>query len=202
MKKTIIFLSIALLFSACSIFKQTKAYEEVDDTAQSNQSEEVYVFDDNNNNDDVDSTEIKTINKEIDNALTQNQVNEADNTTNNIESKTETETTATVTENVVTTETQPVENETSYVQTDYGNEQTQIFYVQLGAFSSLTRAENFSSAIESEVPFNISVIYNNSKGLYIVRSSPYTTREEAESVRDNLKQNFKFKDCFIITEYN
>ena len=176
MKKIFIPLLLIVFLSSCSVFQETTSYEEVDNPDDENSSEEVYVFDEVKE-DEPKTSEIKDLNNEIDNTLNENKEN------SNYEG---TVVETTITEPAVSTYEQPVNN----VQ----------FYVQLGAFSTLKRAETFSSKIDSEVPFGLSIIFDASKEYYIVRSSPYATRSEAENVRDELKHKNKFRDCFIVTE--
>lgn len=74
------------------------------------------------------------------------------------------------------------------------------FYLQLGAFSTLKRAELFTEEIKIQVPFNLSIIYNSDTSLYTVRSSAFSSRKAVESERENLWKRNLFKDSFIVTE--
>ncbi len=182
MKKLLIPLFFIALFSSCSIFRETESYEEVDNDKPDN-TEEVYVFDEVKD-DEAKQSEIKDLNNEIDNTL--------DNSTNN-----------TTEDNIVKTTTEPVTavNKNNKTVTTYEQPVNNVkFYVQLGAFSTIERAERFSSQIDSEVPFELSIIFDSSNGLYIVRSAPYSTRTEADNIKYNLRKKNKFKDCFIVTE--
>jgi len=184
MKKTFITLFILVLLSSCSVFKETESYEEVDND-KPEASEEVYVFDEVKE-DDVKSSEIKDLNSEIDGTL-----NESENNTNK-----EVEIVETTTE-PVTSVTEESISETTIYEQPVGNVK---FYIQLGAFSTLERAERFSSQIDSKVPFGLSIIFDSSNGFYIVRSSPYYTKSEVDIARDDLRNSSEFKDCFIVTE--
>ncbi len=189
MKKLFIPFILIVFISACSVFQETTSYEEVD-KPDTEKSDEVYVFDEVNDNDST-ASEIKDLNKEIDNTLSENK--------ENVNEEEQAETNETVVETVtepVTTEYEKVETTTIY---EEPSNEVQ-FYIQLGAFSTLARAEKFSSQIDSALPFALSIIFDGSKEFYIVRSAPYSTRAEAESVRDNLRNDSKFKDCFIVTE--
>jgi hypothetical protein len=83
---------------------------------------------------------------------------------------------------------------------NYNINQQGSFYLQLGAFSTLNRAEQFIKENESKVPFKLSIVFNNLKGLYTVRSSAYKTKAEAEMIRDGFWKQNMFKDSFIVTE--
>ncbi len=74
------------------------------------------------------------------------------------------------------------------------------YFLQLGAFTTLSRAEQYVKEIDNSVPFVLSIIYNPENSYYTVRSSAYTTRAEIEEVRTKLWSNNLFKDAFIITE--
>lgn len=74
------------------------------------------------------------------------------------------------------------------------------YYLQLGAFTTLGRAEQYVKEIENTAPFVLSIIYNPDNTYYTVRSSAYLTRTEIEEVRAKLWSNNLFKDAFIITE--
>ncbi len=186
MKKLLIPLFFLALFSSCSVFQETESYEEVDND-KPDDTEEVYVFDEVKD-DQAKQSEIKDLNNEIDSTL--------DNNTNNASSETE--------DNVVKTTTEPVtvvQEDNKTVTTTYEQPVNNVkFYVQLGAFSTIERAERFSSQIDSEVPFELSIIFDSSNGLYIVRSVPYATRTEADNIKYGLRKKNKFKDCFIVTE--
>lgn len=187
MKKTFTTLLLIVFLSSCSVFQETTSYEEVDNTKED--AGEVYVFDEVNE-DETNTSEIKDLNNEIDNTLKEDQKNK-DKT--NFESK----------KTVIETVTEPEASKEERIKsvTTYEQSVSNIqFFVQLGAFSTLTRAELFSSQIESQVPFGMSIIFDASKNLYIVRSLPYTSRDETEIIRDRLKQKSKFKGCFIVTE--
>ena len=196
MKKLFIPIFLIVFISACSVFQETTSYEEVD-KPDTDKTDEVYVFDEVKDADSSTTSEIKDLNKEIDNTLSENK----ENVNNNELVKPNETVVETVTE-PVTTEYEKVETTTNYEQpTTYEEPSNEVqFYVQLGAFSTLARAEKFSSQIDSVVPFALSIIFDSSREFYIVRSTPYSTRTEAESIRNELRNNRKFKDCFIVTE--
>ena len=74
------------------------------------------------------------------------------------------------------------------------------YFLQLGAFSTLKRAEQYVGEITTQVPFNLSIIFNQNNAFYTVRSQPYNSREEVEIIREQFCAKNKFKDAFIITE--
>lgn len=173
MKKIISFFVLLFTISACSLFQETTSYDEIEVNGDKENTEEVYVFDETS---EV-VTEPKTSTEEI--------------------AKVEAAVSETISE--TKDETPDVYNEpTSSNETNqYYSEQ---FYLQLGAFSTLQRAERFTSNVSSNVPFPLSVIYNSTISLYVVRSSPYDTRGEVEAVRDDFRRRNIYKDAFIVTE--
>lgn len=167
---------LAFYLSACSIF-QTSENEEQEVTKQKEQTEEVYVFDDVA--DDGNSDDIKELEEEIDSSINENESVNQDFSTENVNE-------SPVKENALSS----------------GDLKKEIpsYYLQLGAFSSLKRAEQYVDQITSDVPFNLSIIYNSQTSLYTVRSSSYTTRTEVEKIRTEFWKRDLFKDSFIVTE--
>lgn len=74
------------------------------------------------------------------------------------------------------------------------------FYLQLGAFSTLKRAEIFVKENESKIDFPLSIMYNSATSLYNVRSTPYNTKAEVEVIKNGFWKRNMFKDAFIVTE--
>ncbi len=174
MKILIIIISLSLL-SACSIFKSS----EQEETTDKNKPDEVYVFDevsDTSNN----SAEIDDLKKEVDKSMQKEKIQQDQQTQQQNENQE-------VSQNEETVFDAPTAQKNS-------------FYLQLGAFSTLNRAEQFIKDNESKVPFKMSIVFNNQKGLYTVRSSAYKTKPEAEMIRDGFWRQNMFKDAFIVTE--
>jgi cell division protein FtsN len=86
----------------------------------------------------------------------------------------------------------PVENST--IQTPY-------YLIQLGAFSTREKAESFSEVAKTKMNYDMTIKLNDAKGLYVVQlSPPFTSRLEAEKVRDQIKQIYEYRDVWIVTE--
>ena len=79
------------------------------------------------------------------------------------------------------------------------NESTK-FYLQLGAFSTLKRAEIFVTENDSKIDFPLSIMYNSKTSLYNVRSTPYSSKSEVQVIKDRFWKMNMFKDAFIVTE--
>jgi cell division protein FtsN len=95
------------------------------------------------------------------------------------------------------------------VQTPEVNQQTPIetqkvtgthYFVQIGAFSTRDKAETFSAAAKQKLNHEMAIKFNEEKQLYVVQLSPsFTSRSEAEKVRDNVKQTQEYNDAWIVT---
>lgn len=72
------------------------------------------------------------------------------------------------------------------------------FVVQVGAFTSEDRAKKFIAENNSKTEFNLSYRYSAKVNLYVVQLPPFTTRAEAEIVRDKMWTIKEFKDAFIV----
>lgn len=85
-------------------------------------------------------------------------------------------------------------SETDEMEQSAGN-----FIVQVGAFSSEERAKRFVLENQPKTDWEMSISYSTTVRLYVVQLPPFSTRTEAEKVRNVLWQNDAFKDAFIIT---
>ncbi|OGU56288.1 MAG: hypothetical protein A2V66_06325 [Ignavibacteria bacterium RBG_13_36_8] len=72
------------------------------------------------------------------------------------------------------------------------------FIVQVGAFTTKERAENFVQENKSKLNWPINISYSDKVQLFVVQLPPFTTRQEAENVRNQLWQTTTFKDAFIV----
>lgn len=74
------------------------------------------------------------------------------------------------------------------------------YVVQIGAFTTKDRAESFAEKSRQKLLNEISINYSERVNLYVVQVIPfYKSRQEAEIVRDNLRQISDFNDAWIIT---
>ncbi|MBN2572607.1 MAG: SPOR domain-containing protein [Ignavibacteriales bacterium] len=98
----------------------------------------------------------------------------------------------------------PKEEEYTFDDQDVSNDNQNVtavksFYVQLGAFSKEDGAKVYVEVNQNYANTPLNVIYDQAKGLYLVRSNPFTTREEAEKLKNELKKQERFKDAFLVT---
>ncbi len=72
------------------------------------------------------------------------------------------------------------------------------YIVQLGAFSSKEKAEKFVLENKGKLEYEMHISYREAVKLFVVQIPPFSTREEAEKVRNKLWENASFKDAFIL----
>ncbi len=76
------------------------------------------------------------------------------------------------------------------------------YVVQIGAFTTKANAEKFAEESKTELPYNVKISFSKQNNLYVVQLKDYyTSRSEAEKVRDDLRKNEKFGDAWILTIY-
>lgn len=96
----------------------------------------------------------------------------------------------------------PQKNDTLIVKKEIPKESQVIskkFVVQLGAFSSMERAQNFINENQSKVEQQMKIVFRDEIKLFTVQLPPFSTHEEAEKIRNSLWIIPAFKDAFILT---
>jgi len=75
------------------------------------------------------------------------------------------------------------------------------FFVQIGAFTTKISAEDFTKEGVNTLNKELIVKYNSISNLYTVRLKElFNSRIEAEKIRNELWQDDKFKDAWIVKE--
>ena len=74
------------------------------------------------------------------------------------------------------------------------------YIVQVGAFTTKERAEQFYNENSSKISYPMNISYSDEVKLFVVQLPAFSTREEAEKVRNELWQTSTFKDAFIVTK--
>lgn len=74
----------------------------------------------------------------------------------------------------------------------------EFYIVQVGAFSTESRANTFVSENKDKISYNMSIHYSDDVKLYVVQLPPFRTREEAEEVRNALWDTGRYNDAFIV----
>jgi cell division protein FtsN len=74
------------------------------------------------------------------------------------------------------------------------------YLVQIGAFTTKDRAENFAEESRNALAKEIQVTYNIDVNLFVVQlKDNFKTKDEAEQVRNGIWSNDKYKDAWIVT---
>ena len=75
------------------------------------------------------------------------------------------------------------------------------FFVQIGAFTTKASAEEFAEESVNTLNIELEIIYSSISNLYTVRLKElFNSRSEAEKKRNELWQDDKFKDAWIVKE--
>lgn len=72
------------------------------------------------------------------------------------------------------------------------------FFVQVGAFTTMDRAQAFVSENQGLINWDMNISYSDKVQLFVVQLPTFNTRTEAEYVRNQLWQTEVFKDAFIV----
>ena len=71
--------------------------------------------------------------------------------------------------------------------------------VQVAAFQTRQRAEVVKRDLEAKSSYQVSLVLSSSGRLVKVVVGSYADRQSVNKVRDDLKQNFGYADCFVTT---
>ena len=84
--------------------------------------------------------------------------------------------------------------------TDNYNSPQKYYLVQIGAFTTKNRAENFAEESRDILSKEILVMYNADVNLFVVQlKNHFNNKEEAEKVRNDIWSDEKYKDAWIVT---
>lgn len=97
------------------------------------------------------------------------------------------------TNNFIREEAIPVQDESEEIGTSAAG-----FTVQLGAFSTKEKAETFVKENQKDINHKMEIHYSTKVNLFVVWLENFSTKEEAESVRNTIWASEKFKDAFIV----
>lgn len=73
------------------------------------------------------------------------------------------------------------------------------YIVQVGAFTTKDRAEQFVKENKSKIPYELIISFSQSVNLFVVQIPAVDSRENAESLRNEIWNLPPFKDAFILT---
>lgn len=74
------------------------------------------------------------------------------------------------------------------------------YVVQIGAFTTKDRAENFMADSKNRINHSLNIAYSKEVNLYVVQlSTAYTSKTDAEKIRNEIWKMNDFKDAWILT---
>ncbi len=74
------------------------------------------------------------------------------------------------------------------------------YVVQIGAFTTRERAEQFEADAKNDLKKEMSINYSDNVNLFVIQLTPiYTTRADAEKVRNEIWKTKKYSDAWIVT---
>ena len=98
----------------------------------------------------------------------------------------------------VVTDTQKVINSPETIKSESPIKLSKKYFIQVAAFSTMERAQSFVKENQSKIPYLLNISLRQSDNYYIVRLHPFDKREDAESIKDKIRQIASFKDAFIV----
>lgn len=90
----------------------------------------------------------------------------------------------------------PTQNQTP--QDDNEPRRTKGFTVQIGAFSTIDKADEFAALHRKKIPDKITVYYSEAIKLFVVQLLPLKDKQDAERRRNELWQLEEYKDAFVV----
>ncbi len=83
---------------------------------------------------------------------------------------------------------------------EYPNLSETYYVVQIGAFTTKDRADQFAAMSRNKIKNDINITYSDAVKLYVVQVNPfYKSKKEAELVRDEIRKIPEFNDAWIVT---
>lgn len=77
---------------------------------------------------------------------------------------------------------------------------TPYYLVQIGAFTTQGRAQEFVDQTKSLLNQKVNISLNHDNNLYVVRLAQiFSSHDQAEQEKDNLRQQEAFKDAWVVT---
>ncbi|MHC1736854.1 MAG: SPOR domain-containing protein [Ignavibacteriaceae bacterium] len=73
------------------------------------------------------------------------------------------------------------------------------YYIQIGAFTTREKANEFASASRKSLKKEVFVKFSPDVELFVLHLAAFNTREDAEKMRNELWKKKEFKDAFILT---
>ncbi|MHB1686011.1 MAG: SPOR domain-containing protein [Ignavibacteriaceae bacterium] len=77
---------------------------------------------------------------------------------------------------------------------------TPYYLIQIGAFTTQDRANEFVDKTQSILNQKVNISFNQDINLYVVRLAQiYSSHDDAEKVKNDLRQQEAFKDAWVVT---
>ncbi|MBU1115088.1 MAG: SPOR domain-containing protein [Bacteroidetes bacterium] len=77
----------------------------------------------------------------------------------------------------------------------------ELFIVQIGAFTTQEKAELFLLKFKNKINYDLNINFNTEKGLHVIQLPPFRTKEEADKVRDELRNINELEGTFTVPNY-
>lgn len=78
------------------------------------------------------------------------------------------------------------------------SEESTSYYIQVGAFKTIGKAESFAKKLKGKVNQELSVRYNSKVDLYVVRLQPVSSRDQADALLARIRRVKELADAFIV----
>jgi len=76
----------------------------------------------------------------------------------------------------------------------------EFFLIQIGAFTTKQKAENFAQESQTKLGREVKATYSSDVNLFVVQlTEKFQSKQEAESVRNQIQQIEEFKDAWILS---
>jgi Sporulation related domain. len=94
-----------------------------------------------------------------------------------------------------------IQNSGTKVKAEVQNTGVTYYLIQIGAFTTKERADEFADMSRKKIQDEISVTFKSDNNLYVVQlAEHYSSHEEAEKERNILWKIPEFKDAWIVSE--
>lgn len=77
----------------------------------------------------------------------------------------------------------------------------ELHIVQIGAFTTQEKAETFLNKFRTKIKYQFNIQFDQTKGLYVIQLPHFSSRSEAEIVRDELRTIKELEGTFIVPNY-
>jgi len=104
-------------------------------------------------------------------------------------------------DNVVLPESNTAPTTEAEEQKEIVEKAVEMHIVQIGAFTTQEKAEIFLNKFKTKTNYQFNIQFDQIKGLYVIQLPPFSSRNEAEIVRDELRTIKELEGTFIVPNY-